>query len=199
MVTQAKQWKSKNNTGEHVIELPSGNECKIRAIKPEAFLETGLIPDPLTSMIQQAINSKKGLPPQKLEEVAQDPKKLAAAIEMFDRVLVYTVLEPEVAMPPLCIHKDDDDNVCGELYTGGNGVHVDRRSLKFHKYVEEERDPDVLYADVVDMEDKQFIFQFCIGGVNDVAKFREERDRLVESVQAGKPVRKPTKRAPRRK
>lgn len=200
MVTQARQWKTKGNTGEHVLELPSGNECKIRAVKPEAFLESGLIPDPLTSMIQQAIQSKKGLPPQKVAEVSKDPKKLAAAMEMFDRVLVYTVIEPEVEMPPLCIHGAGDDSPgCGQLYTGGNGVHVDRKHPDYHKYIEADRDPDVLYADVVDMEDKQFIFQFCVGGVADIAKFREERGRALESVQASQGVRKPAKRTAKRK
>lgn len=180
MVTNASQWKSKNRTGEHELELPSGNTCKVRAIKPEAFLENGLIPDPLTSLINQAINSKRGLPPAKLNEIASDPKKLAAAMEMFDRALVYCVIEPQVEMPPVCTVEG-----CGELYTGGGGVHVDRKNTKYHKYQEDERDPDVLYADVVDMEDKQFVFAWSVGSVSDVKKFRRELADSMAALQPG--------------
>lgn len=187
MVTQAKQWKSKVQVGEHELELPSGNTALLRAIRPEAFLEGGMIPDPLSSMIQQAINSKKGLPPAKMKELAADPKKLVAALEMFDRVLTYCVIEPEVDMPPTCIH-EGDDGPCGHSLNGGDGIHTTRSHPKHHKMVEPARDPNVLYADQVDMEDKQFIFQWSIGGVSDVNKFREELRANVGAVQPGQSV-----------
>lgn len=169
MVTSASQWKSKNKSGEHELELPSGNTALVRRIKPEAFLEGGLIPDPLTSMVMQAVNSKRGLPPAKLQEVASDPAKLAAAMEMFDRVLCYTVIEPPVEMPPVCTVEG-----CGVLYNGGEGVHVKRSHKDYHRFQEAPRDAALLYADDVDLEDKQFIFQWCVGGVSDVKRFREE-------------------------
>lgn len=178
MVTKASQWKTKHKTGEHQLDLPSGNTALVRAVKPEAFLESGMIPDPLSGLISQAINSKRGLPPAKMNEIANDPKKLAAALEMFDRVLVYCVVEPAVEMPPVCTVEG-----CGHLYTGGEGVHVDRKNAKYHKYQEPERDPEVLYADVVDMEDKQFIFQWSIGGASDVNKFRGEHAAALGAVQ----------------
>ena len=187
MVTKAREWKSKQKTGEHEVELPSGNTALLRAIKPEAFLESGMIPDPLFSMVQQAINSKKGLPPNKVQELSRDPKKMAAALEMFDRVLVYCVVEPAVEMPPICVHGRDAEGRggCGYLYTGGEAIHIERKHPDFHKYVEDERNPDILYADVVDMEDKQFIFQWAIGGVSDVEKFRQELRATMGSVSAG--------------
>lgn len=184
MVTQAKQWKSKTKVGEHELTLPSENVALCRGIKPEAFLESGLIPEPMGAMVRKAINSKQGLPPKAMNEIANDPKKLAAAMETFDRALVYCVVEPVVEMPPICIHEVDGEK-CGALYTGGDGVHVDRKHKNFHKYVEDERDPDILYADMVDMEDKQFIFQWAIGGHSDVARFRRERDAAMGSVPQG--------------
>lgn len=183
MATKASQWKSKNKTGEHDLDLPSGNTAKVRQIKPEAFLEGGLIPDPLTSMVMTAVNSKRGLPPTKLQEVVRDPAKLAAAMEMFDRVLCYVVVDPPVEMPPVCTVEG-----CGLLYTGGEGVHVKRTNPKYHKFQEPERDPDVLYADAVDLEDKQFIFQWCVGGVSDVARFREQLASHVGTVSEGQDV-----------
>lgn len=184
MVTNASQWKSKKKSGEHEQVLPSGNTALLRQISPEAFLENGAIPDPLSSIIMQAINSKKGLPPSKLNDIAKDPTKLAAALEMFDRALVYCVVEPAVEMPPVCIHEFDDGSKCGQLYTSGGGVHVDRKNAKYHKYLEDARDPDVLYADIVDMEDKQFIFQWSVGGVGDVKKFRDQLSDGMAAVQA---------------
>lgn len=187
MVTKASQWKSKNKAGEFEIGLPSGNTAKLRPIAPEAFLTNGMIPEPMMAMVQQAINSKRGLPPAKLNEIANDPKKLASALELFDRCLVYCVVDPQVEMPPICIHEDDSGK-CGHLYTGGDGVHVDRKHPSFHKYVEDQRDPEVLYADIVDLEDKQFIFQWAVGGTADVARFRKELHTTMGTVQQGRDV-----------
>jgi hypothetical protein len=181
MVTNAKNWKSKSKAGEYELELPSGNKCLVRAIKPEAFLSAGLIPDPLTQMVMAAVNAKKGLPPSKMKEIAQDPTKLASAVEMLDRILVYAVIEPSVEMPPVCV-ADRNGEPCGELYTGGEGVHIDRKKDGYHKFKEPERDEELLYADVVDLEDKQFIFQWCVGGTGDVESFREELKKSVGSV-----------------
>jgi hypothetical protein len=180
MATKASAWKSKSKTRDETIQLPSGNECLVRPIKPEAFLESGMIPDALSSMVMKAVNSKKGLPPSKVQELANDPKKLAAAMELFDRALVYCVIEPPVEMAPAC-----EKEGCGESYTGGDAVHVDRKHKDYHKYVEGERDPDVLYADVVDMEDKMHIFQWAVGGVGDVAKFRGELQSTMDAVDTG--------------
>lgn len=40
--------------------------------------------------------------------------------------------------------------------------------------VESDRDDDLLYVDEVDDEDKMFLFQWAIGGTDDIASFREE-------------------------
>ena len=37
----------------------------------------------------------------------------------------------------------------------------------------ESRDPNILYIDEVDQEDKTFIFQYAVGGTRDIDKFRE--------------------------
>lgn len=199
MVTQASQWKSTTKVGEHEIVLPSGNTALLRAVQAEAFLESGMIPDALNGMVQSAINSKKGLPPTALKQIQQDPKKMAAALEVFDRVLVYCVVEPQVEMPPVCIHptgainKDTNEpETCGLMYSQTD-VHINRQAQGYHKYVEDERDSEVLYADMVDMNDKTFIFQWAVGGVADLGKFREQLAASVESVQDGQDVLEPTK------
>ena len=84
-----------------------------------------------------------------------------------------------------CGQERDDADECGHLYTGGDGIHVDRKNKQYHRYAEPPREAGVLYADVVDLEDKQFIFQWAIGGVSDVNKFRDELAATVGAVQPG--------------
>lgn len=52
----------------------------------------------------------------------------------------------------------------------------------------DERSEDVLYADEVDILDKQFIFQWAVGGTSDVDKFREQSAQLLDSLQSGEGV-----------
>lgn len=66
----------------------------------------------------------------------------------------------------------------------------------------ESRDPDSLYVDELDMEDKQFLFQWAVGGTSDVEKFREQSAQLMDALQPGEGVErqaKPTARTTARK
>jgi len=49
----------------------------------------------------------------------------------------------------------------------------------------EERDPEALYVDEVDFEDKQFIFQWAVGGTRDLEQFRKEQSNAVERLRGG--------------
>ena len=51
---------------------------------------------------------------------------------------------------------------------------------------DEPRDDETLYVDEVDLTDKQFIFQFAVGGTADVERFREEQNELVDAISKGK-------------
>lgn len=170
--TSAKAWKGKINVEGTDLDLPSDNIARVRQISPQAFLSSGMIPDPLRPMVQQAINTKKGLPPDAPKKIMEDPKLLAAAAEMFDRTLCYVMIEPEVLMPPTCTE-------CGEY---ANTPQHERGADGFHKYHEDERDPELLYADEVDMTDKQFIFNWSIGGTRQLETFRQELDAVVGPV-----------------
>ena len=52
----------------------------------------------------------------------------------------------------------------------------------------EERDPAALYVDEVDFDDKQFIFQWVVGGTRDLEKFRAEQAASLESIRRGAAV-----------
>lgn len=48
----------------------------------------------------------------------------------------------------------------------------------------EPRDPELLYADDVDFEDKSFLLQWAMGGTGDWERFRRESKQLVDGVEA---------------
>jgi hypothetical protein len=166
--TPASEWKGALNVEGTDLELPSDNVARVRQISPQAFLQSGMIPDPLRPISNQAINSKKGLPPTTMKKMMEDPKQVGAALELFDRTITYVVLEPKILMPPPCTE-------CGELISGK--VHGDDNAD--HDYNETARKPGVLYADQIDLTDKQFIFQWCMGGVRELEPFRQESPTVV--------------------
>jgi hypothetical protein len=187
--TSAKQWKGKRQTSAGPLDLPSGNTALVMPLDPTAFLSADLLPNPLMAIVRKAINTQKGLPPKAMKQIADDPEMLTSALEMFDRVLVRVVVEPEIQMPPPCaviIGEGMEAKVCGEY--ANTDVHKDPTKSGQHAYREDERDEEVLYADQVDMADKMFIFQWCLGGTRDLEKFRREQGATVGSLSVGEDV-----------
>jgi hypothetical protein len=174
VATPASQWKGKVQVEGAPLPLPSENTALVRQITPQAFLSSGLIPDPLRPIIQTAINSKQGLRPRDTKKMMDDPKLLGSAMELMDRTICYVVIEPEIVMPPKCTE-------CGEY---ANTEEHNRQSGKYtHRYNEGKRDPELLYADQVDLMDKQFVFQYAMGGVKELEPFRSELDATVGGLQ----------------
>lgn len=48
----------------------------------------------------------------------------------------------------------------------------------------EERDPDRIYTDDIELEDRVFIFQFALGGFDDIDRFRAEASRVVGNMES---------------
>jgi hypothetical protein len=184
--TPATEWKGKVELEGTDLLLPSENVARVRQMTPQAFITSGIIPDPLTAIVRKAIMAKQGLPPSQVQKMVANPEQLKATMEMFDRVLCEVVIAPHVEMPPVCIE-------CGEYDT--KSTHGEDT----HEFTEGPRDPDVLYADTVSLDDKTFIFQWCIGGTRDLERFRRELDTGVGVVPNGKNVQGKAKRSPRRK
>lgn len=55
-----------------------------------------------------------------------------------------------------------------------------------------ERDPETLYADDVDLDDKMFIFQFVVGGTRDIEQFRKQSEELLGGIPTVQNVSLPT-------
>jgi hypothetical protein len=191
MVTSAREWKGRIEVEGTELLLPSDNTALVRQISPTAFLQSGFMPDPLTAIVRQAINTKQGLPPKAMKDLSEDPEKIGAAMETFDRVLTFVVIEPIISMPPAC-DIEIKGETCGQYVNAD--VHKDPAKSGKHQYHEGKRNPDILYADQVDMADKMFIFQWALGGTRDIAKFREQQQQSVDNVSDGKAVRRTSKR-----
>lgn len=184
--TSAAAWRQKGFSAE--VEVPSGNVAKLRRPGPEMFLKTGKIPDALTPVVNEAIRSKQGLPPEKAADLMGDPEMLPQIMEMVDAAVVSACIEPRVVADPPCIRPSEEDSsvLCGRA--AGETIHAARDNG--HTFIPgdaippEERNPDFLYAAEVDFNDKMFIFQYALGGSADLDRFREEFAESVASVDA---------------
>lgn len=165
--TSAAQWKSK-----HITELtvPSGNVALVKLMGPDIFLKGGSIPNVLLPYVQESINSKKGMKPGKAEEIMKDPEQIKAALDMLNFILTEAIVEPKVLPVPEPIPVKDKD---------GNIPERDP-SLTY----EDQRDPEALYADDVEMMDKVFIANFVMGGTKDLKSFREQYQAIVGPLAA---------------
>jgi hypothetical protein len=157
-VTSAKDWKSSARTAVE-LPLPSGNVCMAINKGMKVFLENGTVPNSLMEMVQSAIDSAEKKPSsQQIKDQAEDPNTLAAMITMMDKVVIDCVVEPVIMPIPT---KEDGS------------------------WDEAAKDPDLLYVDDIELQDKMFIFQWTVGGTDDVAKFRAEFSTVMEDIPDG--------------
>lgn len=174
--TSASSWSSKTPTVD--LELPSGNVARVRRVGPEVFLRQGILPDSVTALVEKNVRKKQGKRPLDASAILQDKEQIGQMLEMLDRVLVYSVIEPKVLMPPSC-------SVCGEDDVVSAKMHEDKDRPDFHVFQPNPRLEDALYADVVDLDDKLFIMNFCVGGTRDIERFRRELGESVGSLSSG--------------
>lgn len=155
MVTDAKSWKRAVKT--HELELPSGNVCLARRPGVQAFISNGLIPNSLMEILVPLLDDSRKPQTDKLQDLDakvealqdslfKDPQKIEDLVDTADRVAIYCVVEPVILPVP----QDDEGNEAPAL-----------------------KDPEKLYVDEVDLEDKMFIFQWATGGLSDLKPFRE--------------------------
>lgn len=177
-VTSASQW-NKIKTVE--VSLPSGNVCLLRRPGLVQLLSANIFPDDLLKIIGDAMEDArsrlKGQEPEErpeknddelFEELMNNPAKLTRMYEIFDRVLVYAVVDPVVAF-----HKFEEGDKIPDGLSVGDVI------------PDELRDPEKLYSDHVDDFDKNFIFSFVTGGSADLSRFRQEQAAIVAGVENG--------------
>ncbi len=161
------------------LDLPSGNQCL--AIRPGAqgLIKAGLLDslDQLTSIVQSELidpHDPKKAVQSGVNKLALDPERLLEGLEMIDKTISFVLREPRVYVD---VQETDDKGkpVFREIEVNGKTL---------RKPVYEPRKKDVLYADDVDLEDKMFIFQWCVGGTSDLATFRAQSAELMGNIPA---------------
>lgn len=165
-VSSASAWRGRNADGED-LSLPSGNVARVKRPGPGVLLAEGLLPDSLTAIVSEAVQSKRGISKKQLSTLATTMDAIGDMMDAMDRTTAIVVLEPR------CLyHRRETES--GEWETIP---------------LEEREDPDcAIYTDEVDMEDKFFIFQFAVGGTRDWERFRRESGAIVGDLGTGEDV-----------
>lgn len=166
-VTPASKWRQSTNAEGHLVTLPSGNVARIKTPGIEVFLVSGMIPNSLLPIVQQAMEAGKAGKEVEADELSQsifsDPKKMADLIELVDSVAVMSFVEPKVLPVP----KEGEGRI-----------------------TEAE---DVLYTDEISLEDRMFVFNYASGGTQSLERFRGELQAGVAHLSPGEDVELPAK------
>lgn len=148
----AQQWRNKNKVVQE-IELPSGNTAKIKRIPITKFMSAGVIPDSLMPMVTAQLGKDQDKPAKKgkaqepdFNEIAKDPAKLAEMFLTIDKIAVMAFVEPQV-----------------KLHIGEDGEDIPA----------EDRDEEFIYTDEIELDDKMHVFNYSVGGSDDVEPFRK--------------------------
>lgn len=191
-VTSVEDWKRDSAaTGAALKELhvPSGKTALVRAPGLQAFMAMGFVPNSLMAIIKDQLDKNSGknkmsaaaekkLMSEMWDTITNDPQKLQDMFGLVDKCVVYCVNKPPVHPVPMkTITVEEDGEVIEKLVPDDDA-----------------RDPNKLYVDEVDLEDKFFIFNFACGGTRDYEQFRNERSAVMDSTSSSKTVVKPTKR-----
>lgn len=170
--TSAKGWK-KADEGED-LELPSGNIALVRRPGLERLIAADFIPDSLLPMAENAVQQGKGgkpaeVKPAQTAEMVKDKKMVADVFLTMDRVAEMVVVEPKV------VHhrRQAEDDSWVELTDEEKEAYEDKNG------------DDFLWSDVVDFQDKAFIFQFVCGGTRNLERFREQTGLAMVDVPVG--------------
>lgn len=157
-----------------VMELPSG--LVVKAKNPgglRAFLNSGLIPNSLMSIIQKGLDkgSGKNISTEIVKDGKIDPEMLTDMMAMMDNIAVKVIVEPQIH-PTLT---ENDLRVWNETHPGNEPL----------TSIEQLRSDDKLYADELPDDDKMFLFQWVSGGTKDLETFRRQHAAGVDALSTG--------------
>ncbi len=166
---KAKKYGQKSWMREFVVDLevPSGELCQVRRPGITGLIKTGILEslDSLTSLVQteHIDRVEKGsattISKEQVKDLLKDVRKLDDAMTLLDKVICYVVVQPKVIRP---IRVDEQ----GKPVLDEEGREIG--------LTDDEREAGVVYCDMIDLEDKVYIFQYAVGGVSDLETFRKE-------------------------
>lgn len=162
----------KKKKADDLVRLPSGNRVKMRRPGMLKFLEAGFLPDPLAEVIKKEIGQRTGKVESSdlLKTIAggENLEMLKEMMRATDRIAAFCVTEPTVVWHEREVKLDDGSVVEGS----------------YEDIPDDERDPEIVYTDEMELEDKMFIFQLAVGGSSDLSRFRQATGALVGDLSA---------------
>jgi hypothetical protein len=180
-------WKQTNLVD---LEVPSGQMCQVRVPGVVGLVKAGILDslDSLTGLIQteHIDRVKNGRPtsteitPEDLKALSADKDRLLQALDLMDRVLEYAVVQPIVLRP---VARDDEGKPI-LMWKGKLNDDTGEQIMEELMLPDADRDPEMVYSDMVDPTDKIFIFQYVVGGVRDLETFRKEFQETLGSVES---------------
>jgi hypothetical protein len=160
--TPVNQWKKGAGARAVDVELPSGHVAKLRQIPMPQLLADGIFPDSLQGYIRKAIGQEtEAKPAAPTDHKPKKSKKSQGDLISKDEMA-------ELMSDPAKL--SDMFSVFDKVTL----LAVVEPKVEPVPQNEEDRSDDLLYVDEVDIEDKTFIFQFCVGGSKDLDRFRTE-------------------------
>lgn len=99
--TAAKSWKKATKLAE--LDLPSGNTALVKPMRITTMLAEGFFPDSLRAIVMQQLSEEK--PSEEatagaIQEAFGDMNKLTEMFDVFDRICLAVVKEPQVLPAP---------------------------------------------------------------------------------------------------
>lgn len=192
-------WASQpSHTGEvEFLTLPSGQTCHARRIGLEGMIEAGLLSesDTLLAIVDdkhiKRVRNVQGKNPKLQDQVSEvnareimkDPAMLKKIVFFVDSTMPVVVMDPVVRT---------HFKILGPAEKEGDLPNTELIPFA-------EREQGVVYTDQIGMEDKMFLFQYCVGGTRDLESFRAETNAAVAGVDDGEGVSRETQRPPRRR
>lgn len=156
------------------VELPCGEWAVLKRPGMDKFLSAGFMPDALSAVVRREIEHSNGSKPTTSESLTEgmDMDDVSDMMAAMDRVCAYVFVEPTCRwhMRPVMV------DGLSTLDEKGREV--------LEEIPEDERDPDQLYTDELELEDKQFVFNVAVGGSPDLTRFRAATASAVDAVPA---------------
>lgn len=177
--TSVNEWRKKSTVGKvFTIELPSGNVAKVTRPGLEMLISGGVMPDSLLQIAQGAVEKGAGkrakiqhLDDDKARDIAENPELWSEMIDSVDQIVSHVFVDPKVKYAK---QKTTEKRPNGKTI-------VTLIPL-------EERDPNYLYTDELELDDKFFVFSFISGDSADLKSFRDKLRGNVESISDGSEV-----------
>lgn len=160
------------------LTMPSGQTCWAKVVGLQGVLETGVMgeADSLSAFVGKnyirKVRGAKGKADGEAIDAAslmKSPETLKKIVKMVDGLVPYVVVEPSVR----CHY---------ETIQGEDGT-TDTRMIP-----PEDRESGYIYTDQIGLEDKMFLFNFAMSGVQDAESFREGSSRAVGHLADGEEV-----------